>query len=169
MARSFRSSRFRRREGIGEEVNPSAYIVNLADCMLVLACGFMVSMIIHWNIDVAKVTELESDQLEEVNPEKLPEGIDKGGSYYIEAGKVYRDPATGQLYLVEEDPAETAGNEGAPSGQGAASLSDGTEADGAQDDGASGAGQDGAALGGRADGSAASGQGSSNPRANGAD
>ena len=52
MVRAFRQSRFRSRGEVGEDVNPSAYIVNLADCMLVLACGFMVALISYWNIDV---------------------------------------------------------------------------------------------------------------------
>ena len=90
---------------MGEDVNPSAYIVNLADCMLVLACGFMVAMIVYWNIDVSKVTELSDTEFKEVNPETLPESLASGGAYYIEAGKVYMDPNTGQLYMVQ--PSET--------------------------------------------------------------
>lgn len=124
MARAFRQSRFRNRGEVGEDVNPSAYIVNLADCMLVLACGFMVALISYWNIDVTPATEIEGEQLEEVNPETLPEDISEGGSYYIEAGKVYQDPNTGQLYMVQESGTDTdAGDadgegESAPSSKG---------------------------------------------------
>ena len=102
MPRSFRSSRFRRTVDMSEDVNPSAYIVNLADCMLVLACGFMVAMIAFWNIDIGSVEELRQEQLEQVNPETMPEDIVSAGSYYVDAGKVYRDPATGDLFMVTE-------------------------------------------------------------------
>ena len=109
MSRRFGESRFRSRSEVGEDVNPSAYIVNLADCMLVLACGFMVAMLAHWNIDLSRVEKVESDQLTEVAPETMPEDVTQGGSYYIEAGKVYQDPNTGIYYIVQDggDPGET--------------------------------------------------------------
>ena len=110
---SFRESRFRssRRAQLGEDVNPSAYIVNLADCMLVLACGFLVALMSYWNIDVRTMEELESSDLEEVEPQEMPAEIMGDGSYYVEAGKVYRDPATGTLYLLapEQEMEEVAG------------------------------------------------------------
>jgi hypothetical protein len=132
---------------VAEDVNPSAYIVNLADCMLVLACGFMVAMIVHWNIDVARVDQLENEQLQEVDPEVMPDDVTSGGSYYVEAGKVYQDPVTGQLYLYRD--AET----------------DGDSADGASTDGATGGGVNGTGPGGgtgsSADGTGSPGAGSS--------
>ena len=104
MARNFRESSFRRRAELAEDVNPAAYIVNLADCMLVLACGFMVAMMVLWNIP-ANVEELAGESLEEVNPESILENIQGGGSFYIEAGTVYQDPNTGQLWMVRKDEA----------------------------------------------------------------
>ncbi len=101
MARNIRRSRFRSRGEVGEDVNPSAYIVNLADCMLVLACGFMVALISYWNIDVTPAQKLDSEELAAVDPQTLPADVQEGGSYYIEAGKVYQDPNTGQLYMVQ--------------------------------------------------------------------
>lgn len=107
MARDFRSSRFRGNADVGEDVNPSAYIVNLADCMLVLACGFLVALISFYNIDVMPATELSEDQLEQVEPEEMPEELlAGGGSYFVEAGTVYRDPSTGVLYMVEQPSAD---------------------------------------------------------------
>ena len=108
MARDFRTSRFRGHKGVGEDVNPSAYIVNLADCMLVLACGFLVALISFYNIDVSGVQKLEESQLQQVDPEMIPEELLAGdGGYYVEAGTVYRDPNTGILYMVEEAPLDT--------------------------------------------------------------
>ena len=106
MANNFRQSRFRRRDDIAEDVNPSAYIVNLADCMLVLACGFMVAMIAFWNIDISNVEALQKEALEEVDPQEILETIEGGGSYYVEAGKVYQDPNTGQLWMVRLEDGE---------------------------------------------------------------
>ncbi len=147
MARSFRQSRFRSRTALEEDVNPSAYIVNLADCMLVLACGFMVAMITYWNIDVSKVTELDQGQLEQVNPETLPQAVDSGGSYYVEAGTVYMDPNTGQLYMVQETESQSASSD-------ASAQSAGTQAQSTSQD---------------ISGQSASTSSSTNSRANGAD
>ncbi len=103
MARSFRESRFRSHNDVGEDVNPSAYIVNLADCMLVLACGFMVALMSFWNIDLKSVETVEDSELQEVEPEDVESDIQNGGSAYEQAGTAYRDPKTGKVYIVTED------------------------------------------------------------------
>lgn len=145
MPRDFRRSSFRRSgQDMGEDVNPSAYIVNMVDCMLVLACGFLVMLMLHWNIATTSVDELDESSMEEVDPQNMPEDVTSGGSYYIDAGKVYQDPNTGQLYLVQEN----------GDGDGAASGS------------ASGQASGGGSL---AAGSAGSSEAAKNARANGAD
>ncbi len=104
MAVSFRNSRFRAHNDVGEDVNPSAYIVNLADCMLVLACGVIVSLVAAWNIDLpSTATEsLDESQMEEVSPETLDEdAFSGGGTAYSEMGKAYQDPSTGTVYIVK--------------------------------------------------------------------
>lgn len=101
MTRSFRQSKFRRTNGIGEDVNPQAYIVNLADCMLVLACGFMVALISYWNIQVAPGKNIDSENLQQVNPSTIDSESLSTGNYYQDVGRVYRDPQTGALYMVE--------------------------------------------------------------------
>ena len=120
MARSFRDSRFRGKRDIGEDVNPSAYIVNLADCMLVLALGFMVALIAYWNVDIVPVTDLEDSDLQEVDPSTLPEEALEGGSYYVDAGKVYQDPNTGELFMVEnvDEDGNTVASKNAKEGDG---------------------------------------------------
>lgn len=100
--RSLREGRFRRRTQLGEDINPSAYIVNLADCMLVFACGLMVALISAWSIQLGATTKLDPEDIEEVDPQEMPADVDDIGSYYIEAGKVYRDPNTGILYMITE-------------------------------------------------------------------
>lgn len=160
MHRDFRRSSFRRSGAdMGEDVNPSAYIVNMVDCMLVLACGFLVMLMLHWNIATTTVDEVDESSMEEVDPEQMPEDVTSGGSYYIDAGKVYQDPNTGKLYLVQENGAAE-GSEGASGGSGAsASASDPASAGSSASAGSAQA----------AGSSASSGEAVKNARANGAD
>lgn len=92
----------RHRDEMGEDVNPSAYIVNLADCMLVLACGFMVAMMVKGDIS-SQVEKVNLDDMKEVTPSEAPEDLSAAGSGYIEAGKVYVDPETGAYYIIKRD------------------------------------------------------------------
>ena len=101
MSRQFRQRRFGGRGAVGEDVNPSAYIVNLADCMLVLALGVIVALVSYYNVDLTGVSKLKEEDMKPIDPATLPEEIGEGGTYYEEAGIVYRDPSTGQLYIVE--------------------------------------------------------------------
>lgn len=126
MPRSFRAGRFTSRKEIGEDVNPSAYIVNLADCMLVFAVGVIVALVSYWNIDISPtVEEIQQEELEEIDPETMPEELGSGGSFYQEAGTAYRDPSTGILYLLTEVPegegADSADEDAEASGEDAAS------------------------------------------------
>lgn len=152
---------------MGEDVNPSAYIVNMVDCMLVLACGFLVMLMLHWNIATTTVDEVDESSMEEVDPEQMPEDVTSGGSYYIDAGKVYQDPNTGKLYLVQENGAAE-GSEGASGESGSnagASASASASASSSASSGSS-ASAGGAAAGGS---SASSGEAVKSARANGAD
>ena len=108
MPRSFRQSQFRRSSDVGEDVNPSAYIVNLADCMLVLACGFLVAVISAFDMNLSDLEQLDSEQMEEVTEEAVtPEEIENGGGY-VAAGTVYMDPNTGVTYWVKNAEVESA-------------------------------------------------------------
>lgn len=89
-----------------EDVDPRVGLVNLADVMLVFACGLMLALVIHWNVNVAEVTELDGadmTELEEENIQDLAENFTQTGSAYQELGVVYQDPTTGQMYLLEEN------------------------------------------------------------------
>lgn len=117
MRSKYRSSRFRHgAEEMGEDVNPSAYIVNLADCMLVLACGFMVAMVAHYQVDIT-AKPIDQETMEEVDPSEMPEDITSEGSSYIEAGKVYMDPLTGDLYMIREADGESSGESSSGAGE----------------------------------------------------
>lgn len=150
---------------MGEDVNPSAYIVNMVDCMLVLACGFLVMLMLHWNIATTTVDEVDESSMEEVDPEQMPEDVTSGGSSYIDAGKVYQDPNTGKLYLVQENGAAE-GSEGASGESGASAGAGASASAGSSASSGSSASVGGAAAGGS---SASSGEAAKNARANGAD
>lgn len=127
MARSLRGSRYRGADTIGEDVNPSAYIVNLADCMLVLALGCLVALVGAFNIDL-NMTEIDRENLEQVDPTEIENDLTENGSYYVEAGTVYMDPRTGELFMIQPSDAETA-PDGAQEGQSAdAAAADGESA-----------------------------------------
>ncbi|NTU88857.1 MAG: DUF2149 domain-containing protein, partial [Actinobacteria bacterium] len=80
--------------------SPSEGVVNLADAMLVFACGLMVALLTFWNLDIPtasasrEVIRQESAQsIDEVDQEITLE--DLGSQGYDELGVVYQDPETG--------------------------------------------------------------------------
>ena len=83
---------------VEEDVNPNSYLTNLADCMLVMSVGLLVALVAHYGVDLHQ----EQEQIvgSEVNMDADGDGEIDGG--YEEAGRVYRDPATGKYYMVEE-------------------------------------------------------------------
>ena len=108
MRRNSGSGRIRHRVGKCEDINPLDGMANLADVMLVFACGLMLALISYWNVDVAGVAEslVDVEQGQEVSDvaglddDGNPESAEGG---YEEYGKVYRDPATGKLYMVMQE------------------------------------------------------------------
>lgn len=97
----------------GEE-DPMAGTSNLVDAMLVIAVGLLIFVVISWNMQSVifqdsqnqqKAIEESSSDVTEVNEGKVlnetPDTSDDSGSGYIEMGKVYKDPSTGKLIMVE--------------------------------------------------------------------
>ncbi|MEA4988107.1 MAG: DUF2149 domain-containing protein [Anaerovorax sp.] len=85
-----------------EEVDPIAGLANLVDVMLVFSCGLLVALVMTWNLQdilFQKVDVEKGQQLVEV-----PKIEQSGGEGYSEMGKVYEDPETGKLILIEEVP-----------------------------------------------------------------
>ena len=87
-----------------EDSSPMEGLGNMADAMLVFACGLLLALIMSWNVDVTDQGEITNiDKKYEV------EGVEDGTSEEIseennlqEMGKVYKDPETGKYYVVEE-------------------------------------------------------------------
>ena len=101
-------SKNRRRQRVEED--PMAGTSNLVDAMLVIAVGFLVFVIISWNMtamvdpnqsiqDQMQQTTTEIDQGQQLN--ETPDTSNSSGSGYTEMGKVYKDPSTGKLIMVE--------------------------------------------------------------------
>ena len=133
MAASFRNSRFRAHNDVGEDVNPSAYIVNLADCMLVLACGVIVSLVAAWNIDLpSTATEtVDESQMEEVASENIDEeALSGGGNSYSEVGKAYQDPETGTVYIVKPNNSDSSSSSSSSGSSSSSSSSSGSSSSG---------------------------------------
>lgn len=97
----------------GEE-DPMAGTSNLVDAMLVIAVGLLIFVVISWNMQSVifqdsqnqqKAIEESSPDVIEVNEGKVlnetPDTSDYSGSGYMEMGKVYKDPSTGKLIMVE--------------------------------------------------------------------
>lgn len=87
-----------------DEADPMASVANIADIMLVFACGLMMALVTVWNIDFTPLSELQDKQLEAIDtPEDMPEDMTDAGNAYVEKGMVYQDPKTGKYYMVTED------------------------------------------------------------------
>lgn len=115
-----------RRPRVEEEVDPLSSVANIADAMLVFACGILIALIVAWNVDVNKVVQVEIDRTKQIEDvETLQDVLEGEGDSYIERGTVYQDPNTGKLYMLE---AKESASAGAPAGGSAAAS--GSPADG---------------------------------------
>ena len=98
----------------GEE-DPMAGTSNLVDAILVIAVGFLIFVVISWNMQsvIFQDTSQDSSQAVQDSPTNItevtegqelnetPESSDSQGQGYMEMGKVYKDPTTGKLIMVE--------------------------------------------------------------------
>lgn len=90
-----------------EEVNPLEGAINIVDAMLVFACGLMLALVIHWNVDLDQMGErVDLNRGQEVTQDQdvrnnLIETQEQGG-LYEKMGTVYKDPATGHLFMLTD-------------------------------------------------------------------
>ena len=92
-----------------EDVEPMAGLGNLMDVMLVFACGLILALIAHYNVNLSQTPESVNMQELQGQLEQAEEGEADGESTYKELGMVYQDEKTGKLYVVAPDE-ETAQN-----------------------------------------------------------
>ncbi|RAP48946.1 MAG: hypothetical protein BZ136_04370 [Methanosphaera sp. rholeuAM74] len=105
----------RRRRSSDNEEDPMAGTANLVDAMLVLAVGFLIFVVISWNMQSIIFSDMSQDQKQEVMNKmkdasevtqgqelnETPNSIKSSGSGYTEMGRVYKDSNTGKLIMVE--------------------------------------------------------------------
>ena len=98
----------------GEE-DPMAGTSNLVDAMLVIAVGCLIFVVISWNMQsvIFQDTSQDPSQAVQQSPTNItevtegqelnetPESSESSGQGYMEMGKVYKDPSTGKLIMVE--------------------------------------------------------------------
>ena len=93
------------RRRLSEDVSPLEGAINIVDAMLVFACGLMLSLVMYWNVDLSRVGErinLNRGQEVTETPEIREDLIEAQGEgkLYQKMGTVYKDPATGQLFML---------------------------------------------------------------------
>ena len=98
-----------------QEEDPMAGTANLVDAMLVIAVGFLIFIVMSWNMQGVIFSDISHEekqktmeamkQVSEVNQgeelDDTPDTSNSSGQGYTEMGKVYKDPSTGKLILVE--------------------------------------------------------------------
>ena len=95
------------------EEDPMAGTSNLVDAMLVIAVGLLIFVVISWNMQSVVFQDNQQQQaIEQNSPDvtevaegqvlnETPDTSDSSGQGYMEMGKVYKDPSTGKLIMVE--------------------------------------------------------------------
>lgn len=88
-----------------EDANPLEGAINIVDAMLVFACGLMLSLVIHWNVDLENVGErVDLNRGQEVTQDQDVRNnlieTQEQGRLYEKMGTVYKDPITGQLFML---------------------------------------------------------------------
>lgn len=105
----------RRRRASDDDIDPMAGTTNLVDAMLVLALGFLIFVIISWNMQSVIFSDMSQDQKQQVMDSMkqvsevtqgqelndTPDTSQSSGQGFTELGKVYKDPSSGKLIMVE--------------------------------------------------------------------
>ncbi|MBQ6496327.1 MAG: DUF2149 domain-containing protein [Firmicutes bacterium] len=89
-----------------EEFSPMEGVGNMADVMLVFACGLLLALIMSWNVNVTETGEIKDDQHKKYEVQNIDQeaSIELDGEQDLEEmGKVYKDPKTGKYYVIEEE------------------------------------------------------------------
>ncbi|BBL61056.1 MAG: DUF2149 domain-containing protein [Methanobrevibacter arboriphilus] len=106
----------RNRRSSRTEEDPMAGTTNLVDAMLVISVGLLVFLVMSWNMQsvvfnadmTPEEKESTMEKIKSVSEVKQGKEIDddinssnSSGEGYVEMGKVYKDPNTGKLIMVE--------------------------------------------------------------------
>lgn len=91
----------RRSRTAEREPDPMSGVANLADVMLVFACGLLTAVVLFWQVDLADVTvPVDQNDLKELGDveQALESGLLDAGME--SKGVVYEDPETGKMYII---------------------------------------------------------------------
>ena len=94
---------FRMRQ-ISEDFSPREGVGNMADAMLVFACGLLLALIISWNVNVSETGEITKQEVR-YEVENIGQPVEEDAEVTEELkdmGRVYQDPKTGKYYVVED-------------------------------------------------------------------
>ena len=105
----------RRRRASDDDIDPMAGTTNLVDAMLVLALGFLIFVVISWNMQSVIFSDMSQDQKQAVMESMkqvsevtqgqelndTPDTSQSSGQGFTELGKVYKDPSSRKLIMVE--------------------------------------------------------------------
>ena len=105
----------RRRRASDDDIDPMAGTTNLVDAMLVLALGFLIFVVISWDMQSVIFSDMSQDQKQAVMESMkqvsevtqgqelndTPDTSQSSGQGFTELGKVYKDPSSGKLIMVE--------------------------------------------------------------------
>ena len=105
----------RRRRASDDDIDPMAGTTNLVDAMLVLALGGLIFVVISWNMQSVIFSDMSQDQQQQVMESMkqvsevtqgqelndTPDTSQSSGQGFTELGKVYKDPSSGKLIMVE--------------------------------------------------------------------
>jgi len=89
-----------------EDFSPMEGVGNMADAMLVFACGILLALIISWNVEITEHGEISQQQGTRYEVENIGEQATQTvdpDTELEEMGKVYRDPDTGKYYVIEDE------------------------------------------------------------------
>jgi len=95
--------------------DPLAGVANLADVMLVFACGLLVALVLAWDMRSALDPSLRErlraqaalraarqvDSLRRADGEAEESLAGEAGGRYRSVGRVYRDTITGKMFIVD--------------------------------------------------------------------
>jgi hypothetical protein len=99
-----------------EEIDPMIYAVNMVDCMLVLAVGFLIFTIMSMGLQNVVFSDMKPQEKSDL-AKKIKQSVQvtmgqeinntpisqQGGTNgYVDVGRVYKDPKTGKLIMVKD-------------------------------------------------------------------
>ncbi len=99
--------RSRSRLRVSEEVSPLEGAINIVDAMLVFACGLMLALVIRYDVDLTQVNEriniTPGKELQDTQIRTDLMETEGEGQLYEKMGTVYKEPATGKLFMLTDE------------------------------------------------------------------